>query len=165
MPYKRLTEEDKRNYARSQLNFLKEKGIADPLRLSRIFKAAGPAQIQEAWRIATQTQDPVKKDLLDCLLMGAGGAQEFSRERMEAVFKLAGLECPKANSEFAFFRVIDGAMEILVPGSYDFTPEEIKELESRAAAAAAKNGKPVEPPPVEAAKTEDGSPGIRTQPV
>jgi hypothetical protein len=163
MAYKRLTDDDKKNYARSQLNFLKEKGITDPMRLSRIFKAAGPAQIQEAWKLAGQATDALRKDILDCLLMGAGGAQEFSRERMEAVFKTAGFEPPKANSEYAFYRVVDGAMEILVPGSYDFNPEEIKELESRAAAAAAKNGngKPqltVVPAPVEAPKPLEPTP-------
>jgi hypothetical protein len=121
--------EEKKNFAKAQLQFLREKGITEPLRLSRIFKAAGPGQIQEAWKLANQAQDQARKDLLDCLLVGAGGAQDFGKDRMEAVLKLVGFEPPNTSSSRAFFRVIDGASEVLIPGAFDFDPAELKEIE------------------------------------
>jgi len=123
------TPEEKKNFAKAQLQFLREKGITDGLRLSRVFKAAGPGQVQESWSLANQAQDPVKKDLLDCILTGAGGCQGFGKERMEASLKAAGFTPPQASSAKAFFRILDGAMEILVPGSYEFTEEEVMEIE------------------------------------
>ena len=123
------TPEEKKRFAQSQLQFLKDKGINDAMRLSRIFKAAGPGQVQEAWKLVDQANDAGKRDVLDCLLTGAGGSQDFGRERMEAVLKAAGFEPPKVTSGNTFFRVLDGAMEILVPGSFEFDDEEIKEIE------------------------------------
>lgn len=122
--------EDRKKFAQSQLQFLKEKGINSSLRLSRIFKAAGPGQVQEAWALSEQATTSVKKDLLDCILTGVGGSQDLSRSRMETVLRTAGFTPPNLPSDRAFFRALDGAMEILVPGSYEFTPEELDEIEA-----------------------------------
>jgi len=123
------TPEEKKKFAQSQLQFLKDRGLNDAMRLSRIFKAAGPGQVQESWRLVDQAKDAVRRDLLDCLLTGAGGSQDFGKERMEDVLKTCGFDPPKVHSSTAFFRVLDGAMELLVPGSFEFSPEELKDIE------------------------------------
>jgi hypothetical protein len=121
--------EDRKKFAQEQIQFLKDQGITDKLRLSRIFKAAGPGQIQEAWKLAHEPADQTEKDLLDCILTGVGGSQNLDKERMEKVLLAAGFTPPEAHSPKAFFRVLDGAMEILVPDSYDFDDEELREIE------------------------------------
>lgn len=125
----KITSEERKNFAKEQLQFLKEQGITNNIRLSRIFKAAGPGQIKEAWKLAAQADTQIKKDVLDCLLTGSGGSQEFDKTRMDAVLRAAGFTPPNADSDYVFYRILDGAMEILVPGSYEFSPEELKELE------------------------------------
>lgn len=125
---KKPTPEEKKKFAQDQVRFLREQGITNNLRVSRIFKAAGPGQIQEAWKLAQQGTDGVRKDLLDCLLTGVQGSQDFGWERMEAVLTEAGFTPPKAANGTTFFRILDGAMEILVPDSYEFSDEEMKEI-------------------------------------
>lgn len=125
---------DKKVYARGQYEFLKSKGIKDRLRLSRIFKVAGPGQIQEAWKLATceeweSDNGKLRKDMLDCLLAGFGSVK-YGRERFEQVLKHLGFYIPESKNDVCFYRIIDGASEILVPGSYEFTPEEMREIEA-----------------------------------
>ena len=120
---------DRKKFAQEQVEFLKNHGITNKLRLSRIFKAAGPGQIQEAWKLAEQAHTSVQKDLLDCILTGVQGSQEFGWERMAAVLRAAGFTPPEATSSRSFFRILDGAIEILVPNSYDFNEKEMKEIE------------------------------------
>jgi len=124
-----LTPEERKTFAQKQIQFLKERGITNTLRLSRIFKAAGPGQVQEAWKLAEQAITNVQKDLLDCILTGVQGSQDFGWERMSAVLTAAGFTSPEALSSRAFFRILDGAMEILVPNSYAFDESEINEIE------------------------------------
>lgn len=131
-----MTAEEKKNFARDQLQFLKDRGVKSARRRSRIFKAAGPGQIQEAWRLAMcedwDDDDPelkVRKDLLDCLLSGAG-CVKFGVARMQAVLETCGFPTPQAHNGHQYFRILDGAMEILRPGSYDFTEEELQEIEN-----------------------------------
>jgi len=123
------TPEDRKKYAQDQVRFLKDQGITNQLRVSRIFKAAGPGQIQEAWKLTEQASTQVRKDLLDCILTGVQGSQDFGWERMKVVLEDAGFKAPEASSSRAFFRTLDGAMEILVPDSYEFTEQELKEIE------------------------------------
>jgi hypothetical protein len=127
--YQDLTEEQRKQFARDQINFLKDQGITDGLRLSRIFKAAGPGQIQAAWTLVEQAETQSQKDLLDCILTGVNGANDnLGWDRMKEVLLEAGFEPPEASSERTFFRILDGAMEILVPDSYEFTKEEIRAI-------------------------------------
>jgi hypothetical protein len=125
---KELTSEEKKKFAQEQIKFLKAQGITNKLRLSRIFKAAGPGQIRAAWDLATQGSTQVRKDLLDCILTGVGGSQDFGWSRMRAVLKEAGFVAPEANSGPSFFRTLDGAIEILVPDSYEFDEKELEEI-------------------------------------
>jgi hypothetical protein len=124
-----LSPEDRKKFARDQLQFLKDQGVTNNTRLSRIFKAAGPGQIKPAWSLVEQAKTQVARDLLDCLLTGVQGSQEFGRDRMEDVLNKAGFTVPSTTNDKAFFRMLDGAMEILVPGSYEFTAEELQEIE------------------------------------
>jgi hypothetical protein len=48
---------------------------------------------------------------------------------MEEVLKACGFILPTGISNDAFSRIIDGALEILVPGAYDFEPVELQEIE------------------------------------
>lgn len=128
---KSIDPEVKKQFAKEQVEFLRNNGIRDNERISRIFKAAGPGQVQEAWHLANQADTQAKKDLLDCVLTGAQGSQDFGWRRMAMVLKESGFEPPNATSSFTFFRTLDGALEILVPGGYEFTPEELKEIEEK----------------------------------
>jgi len=119
----------RKKFAQEQVQFLKDQGITNKLRLSRIFKAAGPGQVQAAWKLVRQAATGVQKDLLDCILTGVQGSQDFGWERMAAVLTAAGFVPPTAASSRAFFRILDGAMEILVPDSYEFEDDELKEIE------------------------------------
>ncbi len=127
--FSKPTPDERKRFAQEQIRFLKEKGILDSTRLSRIFKAAGPGQIKAAWKLASQPRTQIRKDLLDAILTGGGGSQEFDRGRMEAVLSIAGFEVPEATSDLSFYRILDGAIEILVPNSYEFSDEELVEIE------------------------------------
>ena len=127
---KTITKEDRKKFAQEQVRFLKAQGITNKLRLSRIFKAAGPGQIQDAWKLAEQGTTQVRKDVLDCLLTGVQGSQDFGWERMISVLKEAGFAPPASNSSHSFFRALDGAIEILVPNSYEFDEDELAEIET-----------------------------------
>lgn len=119
----------KKEFAREQVAFLKEKGITDKDQISRIFRCAGPGQVQEAYRLAasedwTTPVGKVRRDLLDCLITGYGGSQDFGADRTRAVLQLAGFYVPACMHERAFFQALDAALEILIPGSYDFEEDE-----------------------------------------
>ena len=122
---------ERKRFAQAQVQFLKECKITNKLRISRIFKAAGPGQIQAAWELTAQATNQVRRDLLDCILTGVQGSQEFGRDRMAAVLTAAGFLPPKTKSSYAFFRVLDGAMEILVPNAYEFSEAELAEIEKK----------------------------------
>ena len=126
-----LSPEEKREFAQKQLNFLTENGFKNPRHRSRIFKAAGPGQVTEAFELYKQADTGERKDVLDCLLAGAGGAgaRFMPKERMESVLTTCGFTPPKASSMRSFYRILDGAMEMLIPNSYEFTEEEEQEIE------------------------------------
>jgi len=133
MPPNTLPEADRKDYSRKQIVFLKERGITDARKRSRIFKAAGPGQVQQAWDLATcenweTDEGKIRKDLLDCLLSGAG-CGKFGRGRMSSVLAAVSFPVPEAYSVKQFFRILDGALEILSPGSYEFTTEELAAIE------------------------------------
>ena len=127
---------DKKAFAREQYEFLKSKGIENRMRLSRIFKAAGPGQIQEAFKLAdcvdwkNEDGEPdSEKDLLECLLAGATVVR-WGKQRMEAVLKDLEFHVPKAHNSKCFFRILAGAREIIAPGAHKFSDrvkEEIKD--------------------------------------
>lgn len=116
--------ERKRAFAREQVQFLRNHGINEFYRIGRIFKVAGPGQIQEAFKLATCIQDRVLVDVLDCLITGMGGSQEFGWQRMAKVLERCGFYVPQVHSANCFFKVLDGALEILIPGSYEFEAED-----------------------------------------
>lgn len=121
---------EKKEFAREQYEFLKKQGITDRLHLSRIFKAAGPGQIQEAWKLANCedfSEEESAKDLLDCILAGAT-LVKFGWKRMEAVLENAEFYVPEAHNSKCFFRILNGAREILVPRSYRFSKKEMEEI-------------------------------------
>lgn len=127
--------EIKRQFAQEQYLFLK-KEYGEPNRVSRIFKAAGPGQVQEAFQLATSEdwgtpEGKIRLDLLDCLLTGAGGIRNFPWRRMQEVLDYNGFYVPKAKSYYSFLRIMDGALEILFPGCFPFTDDEIKDIEKR----------------------------------
>jgi hypothetical protein len=123
----------KKKFAQDQFNFLKQHGITNRLRLSRIFKAAGPGQVQEAWKLANcidwnTPEGKEKFDLLDVILKGCGGSQRFGKERMAKILESLGFYVPQTHTEACFFRALRGAHEILVPGSFRFSHEEMEEI-------------------------------------
>ena len=106
------TAEERKKFAQEQIQFLKSKGVKDQERLSRIFKAAGPGQVQAAWELTETATTAVEKDLLDCIINGAIDEDEpRGKERMEAVLKEAGFAIPHTSNPIAFFRMLDGALE------------------------------------------------------
>lgn len=128
----KMDKDYRKRYARAQLKFLKENGIENARQRSRIFKAAGPGQVQSAWELATCENwevEKTRKDVLECLLAGAGCVR-WGRKRMEEVLLDCGFPVPKAYSVRQFFRILDGALEILSPGSYEFTEKELAEIET-----------------------------------
>jgi hypothetical protein len=122
------TEEQKKEFAKEQVEFLKQQGVKDKERISRIFKSAGPGQVKEAWMLGTSESwstpiGKVRRNLLDCLLYAVGGAQELGWDEMVEIFEMLGYYVPKASSSITFFKILDGALEVLVPGSYEFEDE------------------------------------------
>jgi len=121
--------EERKKFAQEQLQLLKDNGVRGALRLSRIFKAAGPGQIKAAWDLTQQVHKEIERDLLIMLLEGV--TDGIPRARAQAVFEDVGHEFPEGLSDDAFFRVLDGALEILVPGAYPFTDQEMEEISDR----------------------------------
>lgn len=128
---------DKRKaFAREQYDFLKSKGIVNRMRLSRIFKAAGPGQIREAFKLAdcvdwnlVEGEIDSDKDMLECLLAGATVVR-WGWKRMAAILRDLEYYVPKAHDSKCFFRILAGAREIISPGAHKFSEkdkEEIKE--------------------------------------
>lgn len=123
-------QETKKNFAREQYAFLRTK-INDKEKISRIFKIAGPGQVREAWALANSEdwstdEGKTRLDLLDCVLTGAGGMQDFAWQRMKRVLQYNNFYIPQSKSYRAFLRILDGALEILFPGTVP-VPEEDEE--------------------------------------
>ena len=125
---------DKKAFAREQYAFLKSKGIVSRMRLSRIFKAAGPGQIQEAFKLADSVdwenrdgEPDSDKDMLECLLAGATVVR-WGRARMEAVLTELEYYVPPAHNSKCFFRILAGAREIIAPGAHKFSEEAMEEI-------------------------------------
>jgi hypothetical protein len=123
------TEEQRKEFAKEQVDFLKKQGVRDKERISRIFRCAGPGQVREAWAFATSEDwsNPIgriRKNLLDCLVSSYGGTQEIGWNQTVDILQLCGFYIPKVSSSHAFFKVLDGALEIILPGSYEFDTEE-----------------------------------------
>lgn len=111
--------ERRKEFAREQVQFLKDRGINGTQRISRIFKIAGPGQIQEAYKLASSASDRVSIDALNCLLTGFMEAEDFGSYRMIQVLKRCGFYAPQVYSENCFRRACDAALEILVPDSVE----------------------------------------------
>lgn len=125
---------DKKAFAREQYEFLKSKGIDNRMRLSRIFKAAGPGQVQEAFKLAddvdwkNESGEPDSdKDTLECLLAGATTVR-WGWKRMEAVLKNLEYYVPEAHNAKCFFRILAGAREIISPGAHRFSEDAMAEI-------------------------------------
>jgi len=127
-----ISPEDRKDFARKQYDFLRKQGIEDRLYLRRIFKVAGPGQVQEAWDLAhcdDWEADPISKDLLYCILT-TGISSGWSAERIAKILKEADFAVPDTTQPGRFFRILKGAREVLFPYSHEFTAEEIQELKS-----------------------------------
>lgn len=125
---------EKKAFAREQYEFLKSKGIVKRMRLSRIFKAAGPGQVQEAFKLANcvdwenkDDEPDSDKDMLECLLAGAT-AVRWGWKRMEAILKDMEYHVPEAHNAKGFFRILAGAREIISPGAHKFSEEDMEEI-------------------------------------
>ena len=121
---------DRSAFAKDQYGFLKKNGIKNRMTLSRIFKAAGPGQVREAWDLAHCSDwsvDVDGKDLLACIIAGAKNLR-LPRKQVEKVLAGSEFPVPTASSDRCFFRILSGAMEILVPGSYRFNEREMNEI-------------------------------------
>jgi len=126
---------DKREFARKQYEFLKNNGITNRMKLSRIFKCSGPGQVQEAFKLANcvdwkeydDGEPDTDKDALECLLAGATVVR-WGWKRMVAVLEEAEFYIPEAHNSKCFFRIIAGAREIISPGSHKFTKKEMEEI-------------------------------------
>src|SRR5512140_1428065 len=106
------TEDQKKEFAKEQVDFLKKQGLRDKERISRIFRCAGPGQIKEAWALATSEDwtsriGRVRKSLLDCII---GGSPDLGWIQMNEILQLCGFYVPKVTSAAAFFKVLDGAL-------------------------------------------------------
>ena len=124
--------EDKKKFAKEQYDFLKNKGVDDRMRLSRIFKASGPGQIQEAWKLATCEDwdlsiNENRKELLASVLIGVDFL-ELSKACVEEILRTLAFPIPTAHNEDCFFRVLQGAVEIMFPGSHEFSEREMEEI-------------------------------------
>jgi len=126
------TQIDRATFAKEQYGFLKENGIKNRMRLSRIFKASGPGQVRESWALAhcsDWSEDPEGKDLLSCIIAGAKNLR-LPRKQVEKVLSVSEFPVPTASSDRCFFRILSGAMEILAPGSYRFNDREMREIKN-----------------------------------
>ena len=137
MAEKKDSADVKKEFAREQIRFLYDNGIDDETRVSRIFRVAGPGQIREAYKLAScrdwsLTENQIDKDTLECLLSGFG-CVDWTDEcrRFKRVLVELGFYAPETDNPAVFDRVIEGALEILIPGSYEFTKEELEEIERR----------------------------------
>lgn len=125
------TDEQKKEFAKEQVEFLRQQGVKEKERISRIFRSAGPGQVKEAWALATSENwatsvGRLRRNLLDCLLYAVGGAQELGWNEIVELFEMLGYYIPKANSSVAFFKILDGALEILVPGSFELEESSVE---------------------------------------
>jgi hypothetical protein len=123
---------DNKDFARQQYQFLKEQGVTDRMELSRIFKAAGPGQVQEAWKLAnSESWEGEKGEYRETLLLLITTGSHhirIGRESMEGILKSFEFYVPVAKNDNCFFRVLKGASEILYPGAYRFSNKEIQEI-------------------------------------
>ena len=104
------------DFARKQVKFLKDNNIVDKDKISSIFSVAGPGQIKSAFYLANSCKSDTDKKILECLLAGYAYV-EWGMADMNEIFKLLGFYVPKVESEDRFNRIIDGALEILIPQS------------------------------------------------
>ena len=126
------TPEERKEYARQQRKFLIDKGIKNPKNIIRIFKIAGPGQIQESWKLATSKDwttetGESEKDLLMCILVGSR-ENRLGWDRTSAVLEDTGFYVPEAFNARCFYRTLRGAQEILVPNSVRLSKEEEMEV-------------------------------------
>lgn len=131
--------ERRKEFAREQVRFLRNCGITESSRVDRIFRIAGPGQIQEAYKLATSAKDRVAIDTLNCLLTGFMDARDFGLYRMTQVLKRCGFYVPQVHSENCFNRACDAALEILVPDAVDIEEMEEQGQLSKDAAFPVKN--------------------------
>jgi hypothetical protein len=124
---------DNRDFARSQYEFLKNKNLGNRMQLSRIFKAAGPGQVQEAYKMSISEKweaDDSHKDRRSLLLMIIIGSSKLKLERskIEIFLKENHFYVPTAKNDNCFYRVLRGAGEIMHPGSYHFSYRELQQI-------------------------------------
>lgn len=119
---------DNRDFARIQYNFLKEKNLGNRFQLSRIFKAAGPGQVQEAYKLATSEKwDAERKNLLLMIVVGSSRLK-LERVDIENYLKKFNFYVPQAKNDNCFYRVLRGAGEMLSPGLHHFSNEDIQQI-------------------------------------
>jgi hypothetical protein len=131
MEFSNVSLEDKKAFAKSQYQFLKDKGIKGRMHRSRIFKAAGPGQIQEAYKLSESEnwEDPSRKDLLYCIFSGVV-YNRLERERAENLLKKFNFYVPRVHNDYCFYRCLRGTGEIMFPNFYNFSERELREIEN-----------------------------------
>jgi len=139
-------EQSKVRFAQEQYAWLKKQGIKNRLRLSRIFKAAGPGQLQDAWKLAssflpedacdsaalvevTEAKDiiNISKDALECTLWGILRTK-MDPAKAQDILDYCAYYVPQMENKRTFLRVVEGALEILAPGSFRFSKEEMDQI-------------------------------------
>lgn len=124
---------DNRDFARTQYQFLKDKNLGNRMQLSRIFKASGPGQVQESYKMATSEDweaNDCHKDRKSLLLMIIIGSSKLrlEREKIEMFLKENKFYVPSAKNDNCFYRVLRGAGEIMHPGSYHFSQRDLQQI-------------------------------------
>ncbi len=110
--------EERKAFAFQVRTSLLEKGFSNSA-VSRIIRAAGPGQAQEAveWAEAARKtlkgEDRAVVDALDMVLSGLGGTNSFGKDRTIAALRVLGLPVPQVNTSNRLFGVLRGAKEVI----------------------------------------------------
>jgi len=119
---------DNQEFARNQYQFLKDLNLGNRMQLSRIFKAAGPGQVQEAHKLATsETWEDNRRNLLLMIIIGSGRLR-LERAVIEEFLKTNNFYVPTAKNDNCFYRVLRGAGEIMHPGSHHFSYRDLQQI-------------------------------------
>jgi hypothetical protein len=120
-----------KEYAQNVYNWLKNQNIQEKsrLRLSRIFKAAGPGQVKDSYALATCVEDTKNIQILEVILCGI---LKLKMDVLQAknILSNMGYFIPATEGKRSFLRVIEGALEILHPGFFNFSDEEYVEIKN-----------------------------------
>jgi len=121
---------DNAEFARTQYQFLKDMNLGDRMQLSRIFKAAGPGQVQEAYKLSKSEpwdNSPYRRNLLLMIIVGSSRLR-LERKTIEEFLATNNFYVPTAKNDNCFYRVLRGAGEMMHPGSYHFSYNDLQQI-------------------------------------